>query len=86
MNRNKTMDILNNLFLEVKSEIGNLHSLENLDKYEKNKKRILEEIDNVKCRNSEELILKDKIKIYYRFCDNKIIEDLKRGNSYKFIK
>lgn len=86
MRKNKNMDKLNNIFLEVKSEIGKLKSLDDLDRYEKNKNRILDEIDRVDCRNSEELILKDKIKIYYRFCDRKIIEDLKRGNTYRFIK
>lgn len=86
MKVNKTIDKLNNIFLEVKKEIGNVQSLANLDKYEENKKIILRQLEGIRCVTSEEIVLKDKIKIYYRFCDNTIIDELRKGKSYRFIK
>ena len=77
---------LNEIFLQVKSEISHLEESLDFKRYEINKKKILGILDGINYGNIDELILIDQIKIYYRFCDNNIIPKILQGDKYNFMR
>lgn len=77
---------LNELFLEVKSHIGSLETEEDLLDYKEKKSDIISRMNAIECIGSEDDAVKDKINIYYRFCENKVIPGIHKGKEYRFIR
>ncbi|GAA0101410.1 hypothetical protein UT300012_21250 [Paraclostridium bifermentans] len=77
---------LNDLFLEVKSHIGSLITEEDLLDYDRIKNSIMDRMNEVSCVGLEDNAVRDKIEIYYKFCESKIIPGIHTGNTYRFIR
>lgn len=77
---------LNDLFLEAKEHIGSLTTKVDLLDYDERKESIISRMRSIDCTGTEEEVIKDKIEIYYIFCENKIIPGIHTGKEYRFIR